>query len=256
MPGVDADIALLNRDTDADWRALGASQPYWGVLSHPDFRMENLTPERIDEFYASGPWHIGRVAENLRQMTGAAPSGRALDFGCGVGRLAEAMTAYASEVVGLDISPGMLALARARGSQVTYVDQMPDGPFDWINSFIVFQHIAPARGEAIIEDLLTRLAPGGAVSLHVTVWRDKDREWVSEPEAPKPGWWRFLRAQRVRLAVRRLPVGHIHMYDYDLSRIVRLLNRAGIEEIHLVSANHDGHHAVIVLGRKTAEPTA
>jgi SAM-dependent methyltransferase len=256
MPGVEEKIALLDRDTDADWRALGKAQPYWGVLSQPHFRTENLTSERIEALYASGSDHVDKVVEALRRMTGRAPSGRALDFGCGVGRLAEAMTAHAGEVVGLDISPGMLALARARGSRVTYTDQLPQGPFDWINSFIVFQHIAPARGEAILEDLLARLAPGGAVSLHFTIWRDKRREWPSPAAGPAvPAWRRFLRTQRLRLAVMRLPVGHIHMYDYDLSRIVRHLNLAGIEEIHLVSLDHDGHHAVLILGRKTAEPT-
>jgi SAM-dependent methyltransferase len=252
MPGVDADITLLNRDTDADWRELGASQPYWGVLSHPDFRSENITPERVEAFYASGAFHIDPIVESLSRLTGAAPSGRALDFGCGVGRLAEAMTTHASQVVGLDISPGMLALARARVSKVTYVDALPDGPFDWINSFIVFQHIPPARGVAILEDLLARLAPGGAVSLHLTIWRNKDKEWPREPAQPAPsGLGRFFRTQRERLAAVRLPVGHIHMYDYDLSRVVRLLNRAGVEEIHLISTDHDGHHGVIILGRKT-----
>jgi len=253
MPGVED--ALLGRDTDADWRELGQSQPYWGVLRHPDFRTENITPERIEAFYASGPVYIDQIAANLARLTGSPPSGRALDFGCGVGRLAEAMTAYASQVTGLDISPGMLALARARNGKATYVDQAPDGPFDWINSFIVFQHIPPARGEAILEDLLSRLAPNGAVSLHFTVWRDKDKEWPVQPEAAAPsGLRRLFRTQRVRHAVMNLPVGHIHMFDYDLSRIVRLLNRAGVDDIHLPSPNHDGHHAVIILGRKTAEP--
>jgi hypothetical protein len=105
MPGVDADTALLNRDTDADWRALGQDQPYWGVLSHPDFRTENLTPERIEQFYASGPFHIDPIAQALGRVTGKPPSGRALEFGCGVGRLAEAMTAHASEVTGIVFSP-------------------------------------------------------------------------------------------------------------------------------------------------------
>src|SRR3569623_3209784 len=98
MPGADGDIAMLNRDTDADWRALGKDQPYWGVLSHPQYRTENLTPDTIEEFYASGPWHIAQVAESLRRLTGRGPSGRALDFGCGVGRLSEAMTAPADAV--------------------------------------------------------------------------------------------------------------------------------------------------------------
>lgn len=251
MPGASIESHLLARDTDADWRELGVSEPYWGVISHPDFRSENLTPDRIAQFYDSGPFHVGPIAEALERLTGRRPAGRALDFGCGVGRLSEAMTAYADEVVGVDVSPGMLALARARGGQVTYVDQMPAGPFDWINSFIVFQHIPPARGEALIEDLLSRLADGGAISLQIVVWRDPNRQ----PPAPEPATRRQKLTDRLlhrQIAPDLPPVGHIQMYDYDLSKIVRLLNLAGIEEIRLLSTNHDGHHGYIILGQKTA----
>jgi SAM-dependent methyltransferase len=251
MPGADVDEALVVRDTDADWRELGKSNPYWGVISHPDFQAENITPERIEQFYASGPFHIDPIAKELKTLTGALPSGRALDFGCGVGRLAEAMLAYADQVTGVDISPGMLELARKRGSKVNYVGEVPAGPFDWINSFIVFQHIPPARGEAIIEDLLGKLATGGMVSLQVTVWREKTHEWPQET-----GLKRLFQAQRQRRWARKLPLGQILMYDYDLSRIVRLLNRAGIEDMRLVSTDHGGHHGVIILGRKTAEPSS
>jgi SAM-dependent methyltransferase len=251
MPGADVDEALVVRDTDADWRELGKSNPYWGVISHPDFQAENITPERIEQFYASGPFHIDPIAKELEKLTGALPSGRALDFGCGVGRLAEAMLAYADQVTGVDISPGMLELARKRGSKVNYVGEIPAGPFDWINSFIVFQHIPPARGEAIIEDLLDKLAIGGMVSLQITVWREKTHEWPQET-----GLKRLFQAQRQRRWARKLPLGQILMYDYDLSRIVRLLNRAGIEDMRLVSTDHGGHHGVIILGRKTAEPSS
>ncbi|MFL5295591.1 MAG: class I SAM-dependent methyltransferase [Phenylobacterium sp.] len=251
MPGAEGEAALLARDTDADWAKLGVSNPYWGVISHPDFLAENITPERVEQFYESGPFHIGPIAKDIERLTGKPPSGRALDFGCGVGRLAEAMKTYCAEVTGVDVSPGMLALARARNRGVNYVDRIPDGPFDWINSFIVFQHIPPARGEGIIEELLSRLAPGGVASLQVIVWRDPNREWP-----PETGWRRLFAAQLRRKRLRALPVGHILMYDYDLSRVARLFNLAGIEEIRLVSTNHDGHHGYIILGQKTAPPTA
>jgi SAM-dependent methyltransferase len=244
-----ADRKTLVRDTDADWRELGQTQPYWAVLSHPDFRSESLTPEKIEEFYASGPFHIGPIAEGLKTLTGELPSGHALDFGCGVGRLAEAMQAYASRVTGVDISPGMLALARRRGSKVEYLDHIPAGPFDWINSFIVFQHIPPERGEQIVEELVGKLAGGGMISLQLTVWRDKNREWPKDEPSSVRGFFRN-KVKGDRLL--SLPVGHIHMYDYDLSRVVRLLNLAGIEEMRLTHTNHDGHHGVIILGRKTA----
>ncbi len=248
MPGADPKPAA--RDTDADWRELGQTQPYWAVLSHPDFRSESLTPEKIEEFYASGPFHIGPIAEGLKTLTGHLPSGHALDFGCGVGRLAEAMQAYASRVAGVDISPGMLELARGRGTRIEYLDHIPPGPFDWINSFIVFQHIPPERGEQIIEELLGKLADGGMVSLQITIWRDKNREWPKEEagETVRGFFRKTIKGDRLL----SLPVGHIHMYDYDLSRVVRLLNLAGIEEIRLIHTNHDGHHGAIILGRKTA----
>jgi len=135
----------VKRDTDADWRQLGDSQPYWGVLSHPDFLRENITPEGIENFYLSGRQYIDQMIQTLVKLTGEKPSGPALDFGCGVGRLAEAMAEHVP-TTGLDISPGMLELARRRGGKASYTDTLPDGPFGWINSFIVLQHIPPDRG--------------------------------------------------------------------------------------------------------------
>jgi len=232
------------RDTDADWRELGETQPYWGVLTHPDFRTENLTPANIEAFYESGAQYIGEIVGQFERLTGTRPSGKALDFGCGTGRLTEAMSAYAS-TIGYDISPGMLEKARRRQGKGVYVDALPDGPFDWINTFIVLQHIPPARGMALIEDLLARLAPGGLLSLQLTIWRDA----ALEPVAPR-GWRKLAAPLLNRLRGARLQRGVIFMYDYDLSAVVRLLNRVGIEEATLISTDHGGHHGVIILGRR------
>ncbi len=237
---------MKRRDTDADWRELGAKNPYWGVLSVPRFQRENLTPEGLEDFYLSGRQYIDGLVSDLAWLTGKAPSGRALDFGCGVGRLSEAMTRYAQRVTGYDISPGMLELARQRGGRATYVGELPDGPFDWINSFIVFQHIPPDRGLALIGQLMDRLAPGGVISLHVTVWSEHTA-WPDET-----GLKRLLQKPRQMLWAARLPVGHITMYDYDLSAVIRRLNQAGVQDMRLMSTDHGGHHGVVILGRKDA----
>ena len=235
-----------DRNTDADWRELGATQPYWGVLTHPDYRTENLTPANLEAFYASGDTYVGDIVRRLKVATGRQAAGRALDFGCGAGRLTEAMAAYAT-VTGYDISPGMLTEARKRGGKATYVDALPDGPFDWINSFIVFQHIPPERGLALIEDLLTRLAPSGLVSLHVTIWREAHLK-----PAEARGLRRLLHPLLHRWRLARLPKGAIRMYDYDLSQVVERLHRAGIGELTLVPTDHGGHHGVILLGWRAA----
>lgn len=233
------------RNTDADWRELGSTQPYWGVLTHPDYRVENLTDERLEAFYASGAQYIDDIVARLERGTGVRPSGKALDFGCGVGRLAEAMASY-GRTTGYDIAPGMLVKARERGGQVDYVDALPDGPFDWINSFIVFQHIPPQRGMGLIEQMLARLAQGGHVSLHVTTWRE------AHLVPAKP---RGLRAALLPQAGSPAAMGVVSMYEYDLSQVLRLLNLAGVEELSLMSTNHDGHHGAVLLGRKAGDQT-
>jgi hypothetical protein len=100
---------------------------------------------------------------------------------------------------------------------------------------------------ALMAELLARLAPGGHVSLHVTIWRD------AQHAPAKPTGWRALFAaggEERRLAA--LPPGAVIVYDYDLSGVVKLLNQAGVAELTLVSTDHGGHHGVILLGRKSA----
>lgn len=231
------------RDTDADWRELGVTQPYWGVLSHPDYRAENLTPQRLEAFYASGTQYVDDVLARFQTLFGARPAGTALDFGCGAGRLTEAMAVRVAEATGYDISPGMLVEARKRGGKAFYVDALPDGPFDWVNSFIVLQHIPPARGLALIEALLASLAPGGFASLHLTFWREPHLA-----PAPAPRWRRLARGLRGGP-----PVGSISMYDYELSAVLKAFTRAGFGELTLVPTDHGGHHGAIVLGRRSGD---
>jgi 2-polyprenyl-3-methyl-5-hydroxy-6-metoxy-1,4-benzoquinol methylase len=78
-------------------------------------------------------------------------------------------TLLTGEAVGVDIAPNMLALcdqyAKQVGvSNVTLVEAMTicrqlTGTFDFINSYIVLQHIPPARGFAIVQKLLSLLRP-------------------------------------------------------------------------------------------------
>jgi ubiquinone/menaquinone biosynthesis C-methylase UbiE len=74
---------------------------------------------------------------------------RALDFGCGVGRMTEALGEYFENVVGIDISDEMVRLARQyRRRDNTEFVQVPESPlpfpdkeFDCVYSTIVVQHI-------------------------------------------------------------------------------------------------------------------
>jgi 2-polyprenyl-3-methyl-5-hydroxy-6-metoxy-1,4-benzoquinol methylase len=125
-----------------------------------------------DDFFQSGEAFITGVLEQVERLFGPIAPGRAMDFGCGVGRLALPLARRFRSATGVDISASMLAeaarnAARAGLGNLDWVlsDERltrVEGPFDFINSYIVLQHIPPHAGMRLIARLLDLVAPGGA----------------------------------------------------------------------------------------------
>jgi SAM-dependent methyltransferase len=165
-------------DPDESWREFGRSDPYFGVLSTDRYRAGNLDAAALAEFFASGESHVEQVLEIVRGHVTAAPAlGDALDFGCGVGRLALPLARHFRAVTGVDISDAYLAeAARNRDRQgltnVEFVETI-DGlaaqerRFDLVHSYIVFNHIPWLRGKKLIGALFALLRPGGVLAVHV-----------------------------------------------------------------------------------------
>src|SRR4051812_46865197 len=90
--------------------------------------------------------------------------GRALDFGCGVGRLTQALARHFTHVTGIDISEQMLDLARQynrHGERVEYalntrpdLSQWPDHTFDFVYSIITLQHMEPVYARRYIAEFV------------------------------------------------------------------------------------------------------
>jgi len=93
----------------SDWNALGADDPLWAVLSEPTRKGGRWEP---DEFFATGVADVGLLRERAAQLGVALGGARALDFGCGVGRLTRALARRFDEAVGIDVSERMLEHAR------------------------------------------------------------------------------------------------------------------------------------------------
>jgi SAM-dependent methyltransferase len=239
------------RETDQDWTLIGEDEPFYGVLSQEKFLRRNLTPEALEEFWRSGVEEMDYLAGRIRRHFGDYRPAAALDFGCGVGRLTRAMAALAEEVVGLDIAPGMLAQARQHATANTrYVSALTDETFDWINSIIVFQHIPPARGYALFDDLLGRLRPGGVLSTQFTLFKDASFLPSVTANLEMAAWdGESLKVLGQTPAVS----GTMLMYDYDLTRIMATAITHGVEEVFLEHTNHGGCHGVRLFGRRGRE---
>jgi ubiquinone/menaquinone biosynthesis C-methylase UbiE len=88
-----------------------------------------------------------------------------LECGCGTGLILERVASFAKKAAGIDLSPGMLELARARGLDVREgsVTDLPfeDASFDLTYSFKVLAHV-PDIGRALSE--MARVTrPGGVI---------------------------------------------------------------------------------------------
>lgn len=252
--------------TDEAWRQWGERDPYFGVITQAKFRRENLTPERLDEFFRSGQKHVNHLLLMCqRYIDRSFKPKRVLDFGCGVGRLLPALAAQAEQVVGLDISESMLAEARINCTRlgVNNVSLLPsddslsaiEGNFDLVHSAIVLQHIEPTRGRALVAQLVARVQPGGIGALQLTYAKSIHAERFgappgapSEPARSKPkGWFSWL-GWRGGLGGSAMPVGpkppgldpEMQMNVYPMNDILFILQSAGVRRFHAEYSDHGG----------------
>lgn len=92
-----------------------------------------------------------------------------LEVGCGTGLVLERVQAFAAGAKGVDLSPGMLEKAAARGLDVREADatQLPfeDESFDVAYSFKVLAHVPDFRGA--LAEMARVVRPGGRLVFDV-----------------------------------------------------------------------------------------
>ena len=161
-------------DLRQTWEALGETDPYWAILTDPSKKNNRWDP---GEFFASGEAEIDCLMDAIAALPASVNRGIALDFGCGVGRLTQALCRYFERCVGVDIASSMIRLARELnrfGDRCQYVvndagdlRMFADGRFDFIYSNIVLQHIPPEYSARYIREFVRVLSPGGMAVFQV-----------------------------------------------------------------------------------------
>lgn len=257
--------------TDAEWEKWGEKDPYFGVITLDKFRRSKITDEVKREFFKSGENHINHVLEVCRRHIDKTfiPK-KVLDFGCGVGRLVLPLAELAEGVVGLDVSESMLKEARINCEKrsLTNVKLLKtdddlsslDCAFDFIHSFIVFQHIPVIRGSYIFTKLLDHLEGGGICALQFTYSKTLFNENYGAPIlGPLPNKERILSGLKhfiyKALSYKKSPQKsegdpEMQMNPYNVNELLFLMQTAGIENFHVEFTDHGGELGVFLYFQK------
>lgn len=207
------------------WNTLGARDPMWAVLTEHERRGGKWKPK---EFFATGRREIDQVLKTLDGLGLPARREAALDFGCGVGRLTQALAGYFDEVTGVDIAPSMLENARRFNDlpNVTFLHNeqpdlavVPDESLDFVYTTIVLQHMAPPFALGYVAEFARILRPGGAAVFTLP----------AGPSTTLVGrLYRVVPTPLVHSLKKRLWGAVIDMHGVPMETLVPLLTSAGL----------------------------
>lgn len=161
-------------DLQRNWDEFGRTDPLWAILSEPGKQGGRWD---LDAFLAAGEADIDDAMARLDALGVEVRRGAALDFGCGVGRLTQALGRRFERAHGVDIAPAMIEEARRLnrlGEHCEYhVNGDPDlrlfddGTFDFVYTTLVLQHMEPRYISAYLAEFGRVLAPGGVAMFQV-----------------------------------------------------------------------------------------
>jgi SAM-dependent methyltransferase len=188
-----------------DWDDLALVDPYWAVLAAEGKRDGGWD---LDEFFATGEADVGQILATADQLGRPTHRERALDFGCGVGRLTRALARRFDEAAGVDVSARMLEHARRLNADLPNLtfastDEPPRGRFDLVVANLVLQHLpSKALARAYIERLIEAARPDGLV-----VFQLPTKLPLAQRLQPRR---RIYRALRTRVGPERLHGAGLH----------------------------------------------
>jgi SAM-dependent methyltransferase len=165
------------------WDEHATVDPLWTVLAFPDKSGGRWS---LPEFMKTGEREIALLFHRAGELQLKIPRRHALDFGCGVGRLTQALARRHDRVLGADISPVMIDLARRLNpyrdraqylcTATTGLETLPAQSFDCIYSNIVLQRVPPETSVHYLDEFFRLLEPDGLLVFQLPSHRDSPRD--------------------------------------------------------------------------------
>ncbi|MDA9764685.1 MAG: class I SAM-dependent methyltransferase [Opitutales bacterium] len=229
-------ISSAFKEVESLYEDLGKKQAFWAAMTYPEY----LDDQNEDAFFESGKAEVDAQIHRLSELNFSVNKGRCLDFGCGVGRLTNALAQHFEEAVGVDVSSTMIDRANEikRASNTAFVlnkredlAQLKSDTFDFVYSNKTIQHIPYPASKNYIKDFFRALKPGG---LAVFLVHDCKHTEEGSLQFNFAKWYR----EKARPFVKRLrgkPPVQIH--PISKTNIEKFVHDAGGEILHCETDN-------------------
>lgn|SRR6266550_449250 len=191
-------------NTERDWSVMAANDPMWAILTEQDKRGNRWD---ATEFFATGQRDVERMlarADALHLMP--MRRDRALDFGCGLGRLTQALADTFARVDGVDIAAPMITQAQrlhARDPRLVFhynpasnLSIFPDASFDLVFTYITLQHNRREAVASYLSEFIRVLRTDGLALLHIPSRLRVDRQVWERAKLAIPRLYRWYRRRR------------------------------------------------------------
>jgi glycosyltransferase involved in cell wall biosynthesis/ubiquinone/menaquinone biosynthesis C-methylase UbiE len=179
----EARAARIGRKIQQAWDQFGREDPFWAVLTNPDKKGGRWSEA---EFLETGRHDIQAALQKITSLGIGLSFEKALDFGCGPGRLTQALAEHFREAHGVDIAPSMIAKAHELNKYgercIYHLNDQPDlrlfdaNTFDLVYSWLVLQHMPKQLALGYLAEFARVTKPGG-----VMVFQIPDRRQHAQP---------------------------------------------------------------------------
>lgn len=253
--------------TDQYWEEFGQKDSYWAVLTRDQYKRDTLDETQKADFFSTGATHLDIIWQIITDhLDPSFQPNTALDFGCGVGRVLMPLSHRVKSAYGVDVARSMLAEAgenrdRAGIENVTllelseFLDQT-ELRFDFIHSFIVFQHIESDRGTDLFDQLLGKLNGEGIGALHFTYRVPKQQQKSVAADL-------IHRLKQIKyqvycklngLPIASNPFEKMLMFEYDLNRIFEICYQHNCYTVYTQFTKHGDYFGIFLFLKKQQNP--
>ena len=214
-----------------EWEELAELDPFWAVLSDPSRKGGRWD---LEEFLATGEREVEDALASAAKLGLPARRGRALDVGCGVGRITRALAGRFEAALGVDAATAMIGHAEKlhtdrpncafRLLPATELEALEAGSFDLVWSVLVLQHLPPEEAERALRSFVTLLRPEG-----LAIFRLPYRTRRLHRLQLSRGLYRLARrlGASAELLLRRTPLTPMRMTAFPEERVRAIVDGAG-----------------------------